>query len=287
MNLAPEITAGPKPAWPRVALRGWRVLPLLLATCALAWGLDTSKLKPSGYVNDFAGGMDANGKRALEDYCARVERATGAQLAFVTVKTLEEEPIEDVANRLFREWAIGKRGKDEGLLVLLAVDDRKNRAEVGYGLEPIISDGAAGGVLRGLRPLLRQNDYSGALLAAAQQYGAAIAQSKGVTIEGTPPMPPRAARGRDGGGIPVPLIILGIIFLFFVFGRSGRGGGGFRGGGAGDLVAGMILGNMMGRRGGGWNQGGFGGGGGGWGEGGGFGGFGGGSSGGGGASSDW
>jgi uncharacterized protein len=247
-----------------------------------AWGLDTSKLKPTGYVNDFAHVLDARTAQTLEAYCANLERVTGVQVAVVLVDTLEDEPIEDVSNRLFREWGIGQKGKDEGALILLAVRDRKSRAEIGYGLEPIITDGEAGSILRGIRPILRQGNYGGALLAALQQIGSRIAQEKGVDLEqpGTTPRP----RAPQEPGIPFPLIIIGLIFLFALLSRGGRSGRG----GPGGFLTGMILGNMMGgmRNRGGWGGGGFGGYDRGWG-GGGFGGFGGGSSGGGGASSDW
>lgn len=252
----------------------------VIAASAL-FGLDTSKLKPTGYVNDFAHVLDPAGKQRLEAYAANLERATGAQMAIVLVDSLEGDPVEDVANKLYREWGIGKKGNDEGILILLAVKDRKDRAEVGYGLEPIIPDGYAGGVLRNIRPILRQGNYAGALLAAAQQYGQRIAQDKGVELA-----PDRTVRrtGRPaprGGGIPFPLLVIGFFGLLWIISRisGGRGGGGGTG-----LLAGMILGNMMGRRGGGsWGGGGFGGSS----SGGGWGGFGGGDSGGGGSSSDW
>jgi uncharacterized protein len=245
---------------------------------SLAFALDTSKLKPTGYVNDFAHVLNPAGQQALENYCAMLERATGVQMAIVLVDTLEDEPIDDVANRLYREWGIGKKGKDEGLLILVAVKDHKDRAEVGYGLEPIITDGDTGGVLRGIRPILRQGNYAGALLAAAQEFGQQIAQSKGVDL---PDQPHRVSRpvGRQMS-LPWPVLILGFFFLMWILGRLGGG----RGGGGTGFLTGMILGNMMGRGGGGWGGGGFGGGGS---SGGGFGGFGGGDSGGGGASSDW
>ena len=106
------------------------------------FALDTSKLKPTGYVNDFAHVLDAAQRAARWKLTARnLERATGAQMAIVLVDSLEDEPIEDVANRLYRQWGIGKKGKDEGILLLFAVKDHKERAEVGYGLEPIITDG--------------------------------------------------------------------------------------------------------------------------------------------------
>jgi uncharacterized protein len=255
---------------------GLALLAVLVAPPA--WALDTSKLKPTGYVNDFAHVLDAGGAQSLEAYCANLERVTGVQMAVVLVPSLDDEPIEDAANRLYREWGIGKKGKDEGILLLLSMKEHKSRAEIGYGIEPIISDGAAGGILRAISPILRQGNYAGGLLAAAEQMGNTIAQSKGVELGGAEPQ--RSSRPAPRGtSIPFPLIIIGIIILFSLLSRGGRSGGGGTG-----FLTGMILGNMMGGRGGGWGGGGFGGGGGG---GGGFGGFGGGDSGGGGASGGW
>src|SRR6185436_20451780 len=108
-----------------------------------AFALDTSKLKPTGYVNDFSHVLGASAA-PIEAFCGAVERATGAQFAVVLVDSLEDEPIEEVANRLYREWGIGKKGNNEGLLLLLAVKDRKQRAEVGYGLEGSLPDGFTG-----------------------------------------------------------------------------------------------------------------------------------------------
>src|SRR5689334_4885962 len=185
-----------------------RVSALAILFGALAAALDTSKLKPTGYVNDFAHVISGGAAVRLEAYCGNVERATGAQFAIVTVDSLEDEPVEDVAVRLFKEWGIGKKGTDEGLLLILAIKDHKNRIEVGYGLEPVITDGYAGGVLRGIRPILRQGNYGGALMAAAQQLGQHVAEAKGVTIEG---QPLRQTRSRDSGGGG------GIFGIFFFF----------------------------------------------------------------------
>jgi uncharacterized protein len=250
----------------------WVAAATLLALPA--WAIDTTKLKPTGYVNDFSSTLDAASKQTLEEYCANLERVTGVQMAIVLVPTLDGEPVEDVANRLYREWGIGKKGKDEGILILLAVKDRKSRVELGYGVEPIISDGAAGGILRQIRPILQQGNYGGALLAAAEQMGNTIAQSKGVQLGGPEPLR-TAGRAVRGSSIPFPLILLGIFALLWLLSRGGGSGTGF--------LTGMLLGNMMGGRSGGWGGGGFGGDSGG----GGFGGFGGGDSGGGGASGGW
>ncbi len=254
--------------------------PVLFASSSFAQ--DLKSVQPQGYVSDFDNVLDANTRAQLEDYCYRVEQATGVQMALVTVKTLNDQPIEDVANSLFRRWGIGQKGKDEGLLLLLAIDDHKDRIEVGYGLEPILPDGFVGSTLRTVKPYLQQSNYSQALLAAAEEMGSKIAQAKGVTLDfSLHRRPVRVARQR-GSGIPWPLVIIGLVFLFSILGRGGRGGGG------GSFLTGMILGNLLGGRSGGWGGGGFGGydSGGGSG-GGGFGGFGGGDSGGGGASGSW
>jgi uncharacterized protein len=257
----------------------------LLTPC---WALDTAKLKPTGYVNDFAHVIPAAAVQSIDAYCQNVERVTGAQIAVVTVDSLEDEPIEDVAVRLFKEWGIGSKGQDEGILLMLSIKDHKTRAEVGYGLEPIITDGQAGDVLREMRPVLRQGNYAGAVAASVQHIAQIIAQSKGVQLGGGQQVPV-GRRVQPQPSIPFPLIIIGFVFLMWVLNRGGTGGrGGRGGGGTTGLLAGMLLGSMMGRR-GGWGGGGFGGydGGFGGGGGGGFGGFGGGGSGGGGASGDW
>ena len=204
-----------------------------------------------------------------------MEQLTGAQVALVTIKSLDGQPIEDVTNALYRQWGVGKKGKDEGIMFLLAIQDHRDRVEVGYGLEPILPDGLDGSISRSIQPLLRQGAYGPAIISAAQRIGSTIARAKGITPQAS--ARPRYRETSRGRGLPWPAIIIGIVVLLFLMRSGGRGGGGF--------LAGMLLGNLLGGgRGGGWGSGGgFGGGGGG----GGFGGFGGGDSGGGGASGSW
>ncbi|MEO7143508.1 MAG: TPM domain-containing protein [Bryobacteraceae bacterium] len=242
---------------------------VLLAPTAPA--LDTAKLKPQGYVSDFAHALDPGARAKLERYCYVIEQSTGAQIALVTVDTLDGEPIEDAANRLYREWGVGKKQTNEGMLLLFAIKDHKDRAEVGYGLEPIAPDGYVGGVLRSIQPELRAGQYAEAFAGALQQIGGHIAQAKGVTLSDAPVS---RASPSQRQSLPWPFIVIGLVILLFLL--SSGGGRGF--------LAGMILGNLFGGGRGGFGGGGFGGGGGG---GGGFGGFGGGDSGGGGASSGW
>jgi uncharacterized protein len=248
---------------------------VLCAVAASVFALDLKSLKPQGYVSDFANVLTPESRAQLEAYAGQVEQATGVQMALVTLKSLDGEPIEDVTNTLYRQWGVGKKGKDEGIMLLLAVQDHRDRIEVGYGLEPILPDGFDGSILRGIQPLLRQGAYGQAMVAGAAQIGAEIARAKGISR--APGERPRVREAPGRGGLPWPLIVIGIVVLLFLFRGGGSGGG---------LLTGMILGNLLGRggRGSDWGGGGFGGGGGG---GGGFGGFGGGDSGGGGASGSW
>jgi uncharacterized protein len=256
-------------------------LVLLALTCQAR---DWKALKPQGYVSDFAGVLDATSKASLEAYCANVEKATGAQLAFVTIQSLDGEAIEDVANDIFRGFGIGQKGKDNGVLLLLVSGDRRFRLEIGHALEPILPDGLDGQILLEMRPALRAGEFGQAMMYAAQRIGTILAQDKGVSIPDT--LPRRRIQEHPVRRIPWPLILT-VIFFAFIFFRGGRGGSG-----GGSFLTGMLLGNLLGGGGRGYGGGGSGGGGyGGFGGsdggGGGFGGFGGGGSGGGGASSDW
>jgi uncharacterized protein len=252
---------------------------------ARVFGFDFGSLQPEGPVSDFARVLDAASKQRLNEYCQRVEQATGAQIAIVTITSLDGEPVEDVADLLLRRWGVGKKGEDNGALFLLAINDRKSRLEVGYGLEPIIPDGAAGQILREMRPALRAGDYASALTLAATSLGDRIAAAKGVAISDTPR--PRRPRQQPTAEAPPALFFLGALALFAMFAFSGQSRRNVRsrstpGSTAGDVLTGIILGQMLnGRR--GRSGGGFGG----FDSGDRWGGFGGGSSGGGGASSDW
>jgi uncharacterized protein len=255
----------------------------LFCILAPAFAVDWKSLKPQGYVSDFAGVIDAQSRAQIEAYCDSVKKATGAELAFVTVQSLQGEPIEDVANDIFHAWGIGKKGDDTGAMLLLSIADRKSRLEVGGGLGESVPDGMAGLLLEDMRPALRQNQYGPAFLTAAERLGSTIAKSKGATLQ--QPEVRQPVPRSTGDSIPWPLILFGLFILLMFL----RGGGQRGGGGGGGLWTGMLLSSLLNSGGRGWGGrggGGFGGfdsGGGG----GGFGGFGGGDSGGGGASSDW
>ena len=201
-------------------MKNWLRVSVLLGLFASAGlAVDWKALKPQGYVSDFARVIDPASKAQLEAYCARVERSTGVQMALVTIPSLEGEPIEDVANTIYRAWGVGQKGKNEGILLLLAIGDRRNRLEVGYGLEPILPDGFVGSVLREMRPALRQQQYGEALMAAAETIGTTVAKAKNVSLTA---QLPRRVRSTPSDSIPWPLVIGGIFLLVFLFRAGGR-----------------------------------------------------------------
>lgn len=264
----------------------WCVTGLVLAVSAVTPADDFKNFQPTGYVTDRAGIINSQHKAQLEALCTELEQKTGAQLTVVTVKSLDGNQIQPYANELFKQLGVGKKKQDNGVMLLVAPNDRKYWTEVGYGLEPIINDARAGDAGRVMVPYFRQGDYSSGVTAAAWQLAKYIADDKGVTLTGAPQLRKLTARSHGNGPKNFwILIVLGFIFLRILGSAfrntSGRGGGGM---GTGFLI-GAILGSMSNRRGGGWGSGS---GAGGWGGGGGgFGGFGGGSSGGGGAGGSW
>lgn len=244
-------------------------------------------LRYSNYVNDFAGVLDTSTQAQLNDLCLQIDQKAHAQIALVTVKTLDGQDPVSYAVALYQKWGIGPKSSNRGALILLATDDRKYWTSVGYGLEAILPDGKVGGFGREAVPLLKNGDYDGAVTLLTSRVATVIAQDAGVTLENQPHIaeaPQRRAPSGGPGSVIVVVIILFVVFsiLRAIFRGGGPGGGsGFWSG----LLWAMLFNSMGGGgRGGGFGGGGFGGGGGG---GGGFGGFGGGSTGGGGAGGSW
>jgi len=253
----------------------WLVGVLLLGT-AFTWAEPVSQLHATNYVNDFAHVFDSQTTTELNDVCRQLDQKAQAKVAVVTINSTDSDSIEDYAVELFKKWGLGTTQTNRGVLILLAVKDRKYRTEVGYGLEPILPDGKVGGFWREAVPLLKQSDYSAAVRLTSERVAQVIASDAGFQLTGTRAMP----RGYDGPQqipfsaiavfIVIAVIVLAtplrrVLFWWLLFNSTSGWGGGYRSGG-------------------GWGGGGFGGGSGG----GGFGGFGGGGmSGGGGASGGW
>jgi len=263
------------------------LLFVLAVSNPIARAEQVKNLKPQGYVNDFAGVLSAQDKEKLTALCAEVDQKTKAQIAVVTVSSLEGQPVEQFSIDLATQWGVGPKQQARGVMILLAPNDRKYRIEVGYGLEAILPDGKVGGFGREAVPFLQRSDYGGATLLLTQRVAAVIAADQNVTLDTLAGVAVPAS-APEPNNFPIPLsslvwLLIVAVFLFFpiagiflrlLFGGTiisrGRGRGGWG-------MGGPWYG------GGSWGGGGFGGGGGG--GGGGVGG--GGSLGGGGASGSW
>lgn len=204
------------------------------------------------YVQDYAGVMQPADKQKLLSIGQDLDNKTTAQVAVLTVKSLEGQPIEDYALEVLRQWGIGSKDKNNGVLIVVATDDRRSRIEVGYGLEGVLPDGRTGRIQdQYMLPYFRQGDYSKGILQGYAATAAAIAQSENVQLTGVR-YQGGAAQGQGdsreltfsdilmAAGVIILLIIDNLflggfitrMLLFSLF-RRGGGGGGFGGGSGG------------------------------------------------------
>ncbi|MCB2409314.1 TPM domain-containing protein [Hymenobacter lucidus] len=263
-------------------LRRRFLLILLLIGLVLSTGLSWAQQvpprpNPPRLVNDLANMLQPDEEQALEQKLVAYNDSTSSQISVVTVPTLGDDEIADYAQKLYETWGIGQKGKNNGVLVLVAENEHLARIQTGYGLEGAIPDALAKRIISNtIVPAFREQRYYEGLDRATSQL---IALAKGEYQADQAPPAQRGRRDSSGSGWMFWLVI-GIIVLFILM-RS-RGGGGGRGGGfRGGMIPPLIFGDFSGGRGVFGGGGDFGGGGGG------FGGFGGGSSGGGGASGSW
>jgi uncharacterized protein len=202
--------------------------------------------RPTGFVNDFANVIQAGTKTKLEGLLQAVERKSGYEIAVVTIPSLDERPIEDYAEDLYKTWGIGKKGKDEGALILVAPNQKQVRIEVGYGLEGAINDARAGRIIRdAMIPFFKQGDITKGIVAGTQAVVGIALNEKGLSFKdlGSSGAAVASSAPKKKGG---PLSVLGKILLFlimaylfirhpwlflFFLASAGRGGGGVRGGG--------------------------------------------------------
>ncbi len=227
---------------------------------------------PHDYVVDLASVIPEELQSRLNAYLKELEQKTGAQVLVLTVQSLDGQSIEEFAFNIKEQWKLGQKGKDNGVLIAVAVKDRKYRFEIGYGLESVLPDSMVGSIGREyLVPYFRNGDFGTGIYAAALVVANTIADHEGVQITGMPGF--RQQRAVDAAKPlgPLQIVIFGIfalgaIVLFITH--------------PGQCLI-LILASSMGGGRGGWSggAGGFGGGS--------FGGGGGGSGGGGGASGGW
>jgi len=243
-----------------------------------------------GYVNDFAGVIDADTEAKLTALCQGLEKANSAEMAIVTVPTVAPLDSKTYTTELFQKWGIGKKGKDNGILVLLAMAEKRIEIEPGYGLEGIINDAKAGRILdQYALPSFKRGDFARGLWLTAQALANEIKREPNPALEETVTSLQTIFGWVFVGVIIVIITMFALFFLGFstqIIGALVGGVVGFVAWGIAGAVIGAVIGfmislgksgpgSMTGRTFGGWTGGSFGGGG--------FGGFGGGRSGGGGA----
>lgn len=211
---------------------------------------------PSGatiYVQDSAGIISSADERSIVALGGELESKTGAQLAVLTVSSLEGQPIEDYALNFLRTHGIGQKEKNNGVLILVAPNEKRSRIEVGYGLEGVLTDGTTGMIQdRYMLPHFRRGDYSTGIKNGYSAMTSIIAKNYGVSLSGTvPDSAPAQNDALQTSNTLVMLLVLVLLVLdqiflggFFtrilltvllLFGRGSRGGGrgGFGGGSGG------------------------------------------------------
>jgi uncharacterized protein len=245
----------------------WLMFVLLLGVVVPAMGGESVATlpAPTGYVNDFAGVLTPETKQSLEDLCTEVDQKAKAQIAVVTVKSIDADKsgatptVEEFATALEDKWKVGKKGTDRGILLIFVMNPPPvhGRIEVGYGLEGILPDGKVGDIGREMKPILVSGDLNRGISLGVHEVAQDIAADAGVTLSsgaGAPATPqyhyetqPQTPGSPIGalivGGIVV--VVIGILIatghigvLFFILfnllgggrGGSGDGGGGFGGG---------------------------------------------------------
>ncbi|MDB5705831.1 MAG: Beta-propeller domain of methanol dehydrogenase type [Sphingomonas bacterium] len=266
------------------------LLAALLMLCGIQAAQAQTLPKLTGRVVDAANLLSPEQEAQLTQLSADIEKTSSRQFVVATIPDLQDYPIEDYGNKLIRGWGIGQKGANNGIILIVAPTERKVRIEVGYGLEPIMTDALSSMIINDtILPKFKSGDMAGGIVAGANAIGEQMklpleaAEARALQQTSRP-----AARSRSSGGFPFVLVFWIIVIAFVVLSRFRRGTSGrrYRSGIAPVVLWGPGLG---GGSGGGWSSG-WGGGGGGsdWGGGGG-GGFsgGGGSGGGGGASGSW
>jgi len=149
------------------------VLACILVTASAVVALEVPYL--SGRVNDQANMLDDAFEGQLEERLRLLEEETGAQVAVLTIPSLEGDPLEDFSMRVVETWKLGRADTDDGVLILIARDERRMRIEVGYGLEGVLTDAQSGRIIDGLMaPRFREGDFDGGVSAAVEAVSSAI-----------------------------------------------------------------------------------------------------------------
>lgn len=233
------------------------LLVVLLQTFCAATGLEAAEIPPKPqagtniYVQDYADVISPASKKIIYSLGHELDAKTTAQVAVLTVPTLDGEPIESYALNVLRSWGIGSKDKNNGVLIVVATQDRQSRIEVGYGLEGALPDGLTGRIQdQTMLPFFREGQYDKGIVNGYAATAATVAQEYNVKLEGVSYNPPAQKQQEDslplwaelllGAAVVVLLIVDNLFFggfitrmIIFSLFRGGRGGGGGFGGGSG------------------------------------------------------
>ena len=218
-------------------LRTARVLGLafLLVPALISFALALNVPPLRGRINDYAGLMPPDRARTLEERLARFESDTGHQIAVLTIPSLEGDSLEDFSIRVAESWKIGKKGFDNGAILLIARDDRRLRIEVGYGFEGVLPDAIANRIINEvITPRFRSGDFAGGIEAGVDSI---LKITRGEVL----PERSRAASGRNAPPSSLMTVfMITIILALFIGMTSRRLLGGALGGAASGFVASMF-----------------------------------------------
>ena len=208
-----------------------RFLPRLILTLTLLFALaapgygQADLPMPTNHVEDYANVINDSDERSLNEVLRELEQKTGAQYIILTVLSAGGLPIEQFSIELAEKWQLGRKGKDNGMLFVLAKNDRKWKFEVGYGLEGFVTDQYCGRVGRNvLVPYLKKEDYSRGIYEANLQIVQKIATEAGVSLTGMPRITPVPVMDKRRG-LPCCSALPILFFMLLIFGGMGRGMG--------------------------------------------------------------
>lgn len=199
------------------------------------------------YVQDYANLLSSQTRSSIDALGRELDAKTGAQVVVVTVSALDGQPLEDYSLQLFRSWGLGNKEKNNGVLLLIASNDRQSRIEVGYGLEGALPDGLTGRIQdQAMLPYFRAGNFDRGILQGYGNVVSIVAREYKVELSGSPAAP----KGQEAPELPIwqkLLLFVGLAglllldqlflggailrFLILILMRGGgRGGGGFGGG---------------------------------------------------------
>ncbi len=262
-------------------------LILILLTISLlpVFSLEVPKLVNP--VTDLAGIISSDQESALNAYLHQMSAGSAIQMAVLTIPSLEGEVLENYSIKVVDKWGLGDVDTDMGALLLVALDEREIRIEVGYGLEAFLTDAESGQIIRNvIAPYFQSGDYGTGIMAGIQTMSEVVLSESGIEVQ--EPLVSVQNRSRESSSFPIEAFLPFIFFIIsMIFSLASRGSRGRRSGNVAEAVTQAALFSILtsssrnNHRGGGFGGGSFGGGG--------FGGFsgGGGGFGGGGASGGW